>query len=80
MISLLDGFPSLTAKAYNSRVLVMFLLQCLTSLSGMVATLEVRLATTSASAMCVLLDRMERLDRLAMQRMPLCMAMASWRL
>ena len=41
----------------------MFLLQCLTSLSSRVPDLEVRLATATASAMCVCLDRIERFGR-----------------
>ena len=60
-----DGFPSLTCKAFNGRLFLVFLTACLKTLSDNLGNpdLEIRLALAACNAMCVFFDRMERSKR-----------------
>ena len=63
MVLMDDGYPSLTAKAFNGRLFVVFLTTCLEALAARNPDLEIRLALTACKAMCMLFDRMERAPR-----------------
>ena len=58
-----DGFPSLTCKAYNGRLFLVFLTTCLSALRERSDDLEVRLALTACRSFCVFFDRIERCGR-----------------
>ena len=60
-----DGFPSLTCKAFNGRLFLVFLTTCLKTLCEQMDNpdLEIRLALAACNAMCVFFDRMERSKR-----------------
>ena len=58
-----NGYPSLSCKAYNGRVFLLFLLVCLESLCTSVRDRELDLAISTCKALAVFFDRVERAGR-----------------
>ena len=59
-----NGYPSLTCKAYNGRVFLVFLTTCPDALLNQIGDdQEVTLAFSTSKATCVSFDRIERYGR-----------------
>ena len=63
LISHDNGYPTLSCKAWNGRVLLIFLTRCLDTLGAQVHDTEICLSASTCKALCVFFDRMERAGR-----------------
>ena len=70
-----NGYPSLTCKAYNGRVFLVFLTTCLGAFLNQIGDdQEVTLAFSTSKPICVRFDRIERYGRYLTIRKPgICM-------